>query len=131
MHSDLMWQTARARQADLRRAADTARMHRKPAAVEHGGDDARITLRLDRVWDSERLYELAEGAGRRLPPGRLVLLEVGGRVVAALPLAGGSPIAESSAATAHLVPLLELRAAQIRRYETCRRGLRRLLPNRV
>src|SRR5262249_10296560 len=78
---------------------------------------SRVTLRLDRVWDSSSLYELAELEGRRLREERHVVAEVDGRVVAALPLGGGAPLAEPLVPTADLLPLLELRAAQIRRVE--------------
>ena len=49
------------------------------------------------------------------------------RIVAALPLAGGRAIADPFTRTAHIVPLLELRAAQLREPEL----RRRLLPRYV
>jgi hypothetical protein len=52
---------------------------------------------------------------------------VDGRLVAALPLAGGHMLADPFVRTAHLLPLLELRAAQLREPV----GRRHLLPRSV
>jgi hypothetical protein len=41
--------------------------------------------------------------------------EVSGSIVAALPLAGGKPLADPFRPTAHLLPLLRLRADQLTR----------------
>jgi hypothetical protein len=73
-----------------------------------------ITLRLDRAGDAPGLHELSELEGRRGPvEGPFVVAEVDGSLVAALPLDGGAPLANPFRPTAHLLRLLEVRAAQI------------------
>jgi hypothetical protein len=57
-----------------------------------------------------------------VPLGRVVMAVIRGRIVAALPLAGGQALRDPFTKTEHLVPLLELRAAQLREPEA-RRGL--------
>ena len=73
-----------------------------------------VQLRLCTVDDDAALADLAELAERRLPDGQLVLAVVQGRLVAALPLTGEKVIADPFVRTAHIVPLLELRAKQLR-----------------
>ena len=60
------------------------------------------------------LADLAMLSGRPVPSGRLVVAIVAGRVVAAVRLAGGQPLADPFERTEQLVRLLELRAAQLR-----------------
>lgn len=73
-----------------------------------------VTLRLDTVWDEKALAQLATLAGRRAASrGRHVLAVVDGQVVAAQPLDGGKAYADPFRRTAHLLPLLELRAQQL------------------
>jgi hypothetical protein len=93
---------------ELRRDALVVRAHR-PAA-----DTGDVELRLCRVADDLQLERLAELAERPLPEGRLVVAATRGEIVAALPLAGGPALRDPFAKTAHLMPLLELRAAQLR-----------------
>jgi hypothetical protein len=90
---------------------------RRPAA-----DTRDVELRLCRVSDDPELERLAELEGREVPAGRLVIAAIRGCIVAALPVAGGRAIADPFTRTAHIVPLLELRAAQLREPEL-RRGL--------
>ena len=93
-----------------------------------------VTLRVDTVWDDPALARLATLAGRRRAPhGRHVVAVVDGRVVAALPLSGGKPYADPFRRTAHLLPLLELRAEQIAglKPRRRRRGLRTARAGRV
>jgi hypothetical protein len=86
-----------------------------------------VTLRVDTVWDEEALARLAALAGRRgAAPGRYVVAVVDGEIVAAQPLDGGRAFADPFRRTAHLLPLLELRAQQLRGDPRRRRGLRRL-----
>ena len=75
---------------------------------------SRIELRLCRVGDAAALEELAELDGKSVPTGRFVLAEVDGRIVAALPLAGGPLLADPFVPATHLHKLLEVRAAQVR-----------------
>jgi len=73
-----------------------------------------VDLRLCSVSDDQALADLAMLSGRELPPGRLVVAIVQGRLVAAVPLAGGEPLADPFERTEQLVRLLDLRAAQLR-----------------
>ena len=94
----------------------------------HAAADTRdIELRLCTVGDDGALAELALLAERPLPVGRLIVAAVRGRIVAALPLAGGEALRDPFVRTAHLLPLLELRAAQLREPEP----RRRLIPRYV
>jgi hypothetical protein len=75
--------------------------------------DEPVALRLCSVHDDPALERLGVLEGRSVPNGRFVLAEVNGIVVAALPLAGGEPFADPFRPTAHLLPLLRLRASQL------------------
>ena len=77
-------------------------------------DTRDVELRLCRIADDPELDRLAALAERPLPHGRLVIAATGGQIVAALPLAGGPALRDPFARTAHLMPLLELRAEQLR-----------------
>jgi hypothetical protein len=77
-------------------------------------DTTDVQLRLCTVDDDEALAELGELAERPVPNGRLVVALVRGRIVAALPLNGEKAITDPFIRTAHIVPLLELRARQLR-----------------
>lgn len=131
MHPEIMALLVRQRMEDQFRTAETSRRVREARRVEPVRRDANVTLRVDRVGDSARLYQLAALNDRRLPAGPFVLAEVDGRPVAALPILGGVPLADPFVPTAHLLPLLELRAEQIRGVELRPQGLRRLLPRRA
>ena len=94
--------------------------HRQPAV-----DTRDVELRLCRVSDDPELERLAELDGREVPAGRLVIAAIRGCIVAALPIAGGPAIADPFTRTAHIVPLLEFRAAQLREPKLRRRLLPR------
>lgn len=135
-HPQITMLLASERLADLRREAAAARLEheargRSRLPARPPVDDAHVALRIDRVSDRAALERLAELAGRALPAGPFVVTEVEGRVVAALPLGGGAPLADPLVPTAHLLPLLELRAAQIRQVKVRPRPRRRLLPRRA
>jgi hypothetical protein len=102
----------------LRRDARVVRRHR-PRPVTDTND---VELRLCRVADDPQLERLAALSERAMPHGRLVIAATRGEIVAALPLAGGAALRDPFARTAHLMPLLELRASQLRDPEP-RRGL--------
>ena len=102
----------------LRRDARVVRSPRPRPLV----DTSDLELRLCRSADDRELERLAALSERPLPHGRLVIAATRGHIVAALPLAGGEPLRDPFARTAHLMPLLELRAAQLRDPEP-RRGL--------
>jgi len=90
-------------------------------------DTRDIELRLCKAADDEQLAELALLSERPLPAGRLIVASVRGRIVAALPLAGGEALRDPFVRTAQLLPLLELRAAQLRQPKP----RRRLIPRYV
>jgi hypothetical protein len=97
-----------------------------PAALAASAES--VVLRLCRVDDDPALDGLAALSGGEVVPGRYVLAEVDGTIVAGLPLAGGKPISDPFRSTAHLLPLLELRADQLVRPARSRSWLTRLLP---
>jgi hypothetical protein len=103
---------------------DAARPVRAPR--QRVADVPVVELRLCRVGDDPQLAELGELNGRPVPFGRLVVALHCGRVVAALPLGGGHPLTDPFVRTDHIVPLLRLRAAQLRDPEP-----RRLVPRYV
>jgi hypothetical protein len=86
-----------------------------PVAVIDG-----VTIRRSRASDRAALHRLAQLDSRRLAEGELLVAEVEGDLRAALPLAGGSAIADPFRPTAALVSLLGVRAAQIRAAESAR-----------
>jgi hypothetical protein len=87
-----------------------------------------VLLRLATVGDAGAIERLATLDCAPVPASRCVVAEVGGTIVAALPLTGGKVIADPFRPTAHLVPLLELRAQQLETQSHDRRtGLRALV----
>jgi len=72
-----------------------------------------VVLRLSRVQDEVGLDTLGRLEGRPVSAGSYVVAEIGGDVVAALPLRPGAPLADPFRPTADLLPLLELRAKQL------------------
>jgi hypothetical protein len=91
----------------------------------------QITVRLAGGADRTALERLAVLDAKALPGGPFVLGLVDGELVAALPVRGGRPVADPFRRTAEIVPLLELRAAQLRREAAVpprRRVLARLRP---
>jgi hypothetical protein len=119
LHPELRKALAEARFETLRRSA--ADWRRRDSVQLPRPASADVELRLCRVADDAELERLAELEGRPLPYGRVVVAVVDGRIVAALPLGDGRPLADPFVQTAQLLPLLELRAAQIR--EPARRRL--------
>jgi hypothetical protein len=109
--------------AQLRRDATPIRRHETRAAVDTGD----VELRLCRTGDDPELEHLAVLDGKPVPSGRLVVAVLRGRIVAALPLVPGQPIRDPFVRTDHLLPLLELRAEQLRD----RTPRRRLVPRYV
>lgn len=84
-----------------------------------------VTVRLARPEDAPALQGLAALDSTSAPAGPAVVAEVGGRLVAALPLGGGPAIADPFHRTAALVQILELRAGHLRAAAPARSGLRR------
>src|SRR5438093_474407 len=83
-----------------------------PVAVVDG-----VTIRRSHARDRAALQRLAQLDSRRLAEGEVLVAEVDGELRAALPLEGGTGIADPFRPTAPLVSLLGLRAAQIRAAE--------------
>lgn len=114
MHPQFRIDLLQARRRELELAA------RRSHLLEHGAPpaavaDEPVALRLCTVHDDPALERLARLEGRPLPQGRFLVAEVAGELVAALPLRGGPPLADPFRATAHLLPLLRLRARQLDR----------------
>jgi hypothetical protein len=75
--------------------------------------DEPVSLRLCRVHDDPALEHLAQLEGTRIRPGRYVVAELNGVIVAAQPLDGGAPIADPFRKTGQVLPLLQLRVEQL------------------
>ena len=99
----------------------------KRSAARPAVDTSGIELRLCRSDDDPALERLAALAERALPEGRLILATVCGQIVAALPLAGGSAVRDPFVPTSHLLPLLQMRATQLRQAEPRRRWVPRYM----
>ena len=121
LHPEVRRELVAARMQDLER--EQARRPRVAAGSPERADLTSIALRLCRVGDDEALARLAALEEKPVPHGEFVIAEVDGRIVAALPLDGGPPLRDPFARTAHLLRLLELRAAQLRCQERTLRGL--------
>jgi hypothetical protein len=72
-----------------------------------------ITVRRSVAADRSELERLAALDSARPPTGPALVAEADSRMMAALPLGAGRPIADPFAPTAAIVALLELRAAQM------------------
>jgi hypothetical protein len=112
MHPTIREAMLRDNQRDLERKLRYAFLVREHELAVPPPSDP-VLLRLSSVHDDEALARLAGLEGRPAPRGQHVVAEVGGVVVAALPLGAGSPIADPFRRTAQLMPLLELRAKQL------------------
>jgi hypothetical protein len=75
--------------------------------------DEPVFLRLCRTHDDPALERLAQLEGTSVRPGRYVIAEVDGTIVAAQPLDGSAPIADPFRKTAQVLPLLQLRVEQL------------------
>jgi hypothetical protein len=74
-----------------------------------------LAIRAARADDAPALRRLAQLEGRRQPTlPRVLIAEVGGELLAALPLDGGEAIADPFRPTAQLVAMLRLQAGQLR-----------------
>ena len=122
MHPAFREMMLRENQRNLDRQLRNAylRRERQPAAARPAEP---VMLRLSGVHDDDALDRLAELEGRRAPQGQHVVAEVGGVIVAALPLGPGPALADPFRPTAQLIPLLELRAKQLTDAGTRRRSL--------
>jgi hypothetical protein len=112
MHPEFSQQMIHEHQRDLdrrTRAAYYAPMLPQPVQERQ----ETVVLRLCRVADDGALERLAQLEGQPAPAGRYVVAEVNGDLVAAMSLVSGAMLADPFRPTAELIPLLELRAAQI------------------
>jgi hypothetical protein len=120
LHPEMMRFLAADRLETLRRDAVRPRPNARSRATSDTGD---VELRLCRVADDPELDLLAELEGKPAPAGRHVVAVVRDRVVAAVSLVDGSTLADPFVRTDHLLPLLQLRAAQLREPAPRRFGL--------
>ena len=72
-----------------------------------------ITVRRSDAGDRSELERLAALDSARAPTGPALVAEADSRMIAALPLGSGRPIADPFEPSAAIVALLELRAAQM------------------
>ena len=82
-----------------------------------------ITVRSAVASDLSALARLAELDSATPPRGPALIAEADSRMLAALPLGSGRPIADPFEPTAEIVALLQLRAAQLSEAEGDGRGL--------
>jgi hypothetical protein len=127
MHPFFSETTIRTRERELERAVRDIHRRQDVPAVRHPAKES-VLLRMTTVGDAEAIERLAALECMPEPDCRCIVAEVDGTIVAALPLRGGKVMADPFRPTAHLVPLLELRAKQLAA-STDRRptGLRRLV----
>jgi hypothetical protein len=85
-----------------------ARITRSPTPTRRG-----VTVRQAGAGDAAALAHLAALDSARTPKGATLLAESDARVVAALPMGSGGPIADPFEPTQDAVALLELRRAQL------------------
>jgi hypothetical protein len=93
-----------------------------------------VTVRRSTAGDASALARLAALDSASTPRGPALVAEADSRMLAALPLGSGRPIADPFEHTAGLVQLLELRRSQIEaagRGEVRERGLRSFLRERL
>jgi hypothetical protein len=94
-----------------------------------------ITVRRSASGDESALARLAALDSASPPRGPALVAEADSRILAALPLGSGRPIADPFEPTAEMVALLELRRSQIESVDGARsdrpRGLRGLLRGRL
>jgi hypothetical protein len=124
MHPQFRLDAIKMRQRELELAARRAQLVKRRPALERGSDDG-VVLRLCTVKDDAAIARLAALEGRPPPEGPLVIVEVAGEVVAALPLHGGEALAVPFTYTEHLLTLMGIRAHQLEHAVRCSGGARR------
>jgi len=119
MDPRLTLESVEAMVADLRRQAESrlpagrvgaSRGSRSRAPAPRAGE---VTVRLASPEDAGGLERLAQLDSGSLPARPILVAQLDGELVAALPLGGGRAVADPFRASAELVRLLELRAAQL------------------
>ena len=102
---------ARALQEDrLRKAAQRRRV---AAARRPGSADGELVIRQASCRDARRIERLAQLDSGPTPAGPTLVAELDGHLVAAVPVSGDGAVADPFVASAPLVELLKLRAAQL------------------
>jgi hypothetical protein len=110
MHPEIERQLAAERVKELRRAGAVARLR---AATPRSEGEEDVVIRRATPQDDCALRALAILDGAEPPLGPVLVAEVRGAIVAALPLDGAGPFADPFRRTADLVALLEARAKQV------------------
>jgi hypothetical protein len=114
MHDHQDYREALIRQQQRRLEVVSRRSYTRSAASDvKFVPDEPVSLRLCRVHDDPALEQLARLEGTRIHPGRYVVAEMNGVIVAAQPLDGGAPIADPFRRTRQVLPLLQLRVEQL------------------
>lgn len=91
-----------------RKAAAAAKTRREPEPSEE------LVIRRTNGHDARRLERLAQLDSAEAPAGPALVAELGGRMIAAMPLDGGRPLADPFVPSAPFVQMLELRRTQLR-----------------
>ena len=128
MHPFYSETIVRTRERELARAVRDIHRRWETTTVRQPVKES-VLLRLTTIGDVDAIERLAALDSAPAPDCRCVVAEIDGTLVAALPLRGGNVIADPFTPTAHLVPLLELRAKQLAGSTQQQRptGLRRLV----
>jgi hypothetical protein len=113
MHPEFSQMRIHDQQHDLDERARAAFLLSSFPEGEEEENQESVVLRLCRVGDDDTLERLAMLEERPSPAGRYVVAEVDGEVIAAVSLVSGAVLSDPFKATAHLLPLLELRAGQL------------------
>ena len=95
---------------DLRREAAKGK---RASRLQADAPDGKLTLRSFQERDIDGIRRLAQLDSKHAPKGPVLVAEVAGEVVAALPLDGGPALADPFKPTASIVDLLKLRASQL------------------
>ena len=110
MHPEIERQMATQRVEELRRAGAAARVRKAtPPAVR----EIDVAIRLARPQDALAVEALAVLDDAESPRGRVLVAEVDGQILAALPLDSRRAFGDPFRRTADLVALLEARAQQM------------------
>jgi hypothetical protein len=108
--------------------AELARLRRRAAASQGPASGwetgSTLVIRGARRDDEAAIHRLAQLEGRRLDGSQLLVAELDGEVLAALPLTGKEPVADPFEPTAQLVEMLKVRAGQLRDGAPPKRRLR-------
>jgi hypothetical protein len=112
MHPEFRIEMLHERSRELTNQINRSRLLTAEPTRDEIAEEA-VSFRLSRASDDPSLERLAALEGRAMPHGRQLLAEVDGEVVAALPLAGGAFLGDPFRPTAHLLPQMRRRAAQL------------------